>query len=180
MLAVADVALPAVRSANKAEAAEFFDVAITTIDSWLRRGCPYVQRGGRGVGWVFDLLAMAKWRYAPEEEQLEEDPEQMRPKERLEWYRGNRERDAHAKDQDQLIPFELEERIIGAAFAEVRASLLSQHNTIAGERPELSSDVIQGILSANKNILARLAETQLPQSVAAALDRLTVESPPAT
>lgn len=148
---------------------------MATLDAWIRRGCPYVERGGRGVSWVFDLLDVARWRFLGTEEAPAEDPEQMSPKERLDWYRGNRERDAHAKEQHLLIPFDLEEQLIGAQFAAVRAALLSQHNTIASRYPEIPVDAIGDILSANRDILASLAKTRLPKSIGGALDRLAVE-----
>lgn len=172
--------IPPSREANKAEAAEFFGVHVATVDAWLRRGCPYLQRGNRGKSWVFDLLDVAKWRFGGTEEDPEEDPEKMSPKDRLDWYRGNRERDAHAKDKELLIPFDLEERIIAAAFAEIRAGLLSQHNTIASEHPEISPDAINAILAANKDFLTRLAETRLPASIEGALDALDVSADAAT
>lgn len=48
------------------------------------------------------------------------DPERMSPKERLDWYKGNSERDAHAKEQDLRIPIDLLDHLLGAAFAELR------------------------------------------------------------
>ena len=43
------------RQANKAELAEWFGVSVATVDAWLRRGAPYIQKGGPGKGWVLDL-----------------------------------------------------------------------------------------------------------------------------
>jgi phage terminase Nu1 subunit (DNA packaging protein) len=37
-------------------------VALTTIDTWVRAGCPVVQRGGRGTEWAFNTAAVARWR----------------------------------------------------------------------------------------------------------------------
>ena len=173
MKAVAEKRIPALRICNKAELAEFYEIHISTLDAWIRRGCPIMQRGRHGVAWQFDLLEVAKWRFGTQEQSSEEDPEQMEPKARLDWYKGNRERDAHAKDQGLLIPFDLAEQLVGAAFASVRAGLLSQHNTIASHYPEMSKDAISGILSANRELLTRLSEARLPESIAAALDRLT-------
>jgi hypothetical protein len=99
----------------------------------------------------------------------------MSPKERLDWYRGTREREANAKEQNKLIPFDVLDRILGHAFGEIRSSLLSQHNTIASEYPEIPPDAIRGILTANKNILKKLSETRLPGPVESALDKLAEE-----
>lgn len=72
----------------------------------------------------------------------------------------------------ELIPFDLMERIITSAFSEIRAGLVSQHNTIASEHPEIPHDAINAILAANRNLLARLAETRLPDSIERSLDAL--------
>jgi phage terminase Nu1 subunit (DNA packaging protein) len=89
---------------NKAELAEAFGVSVAAVDAWLRRGCPYVQRGNRGVSWVFNLLEVAEWRFAGGEKSDDDDPEKMSPKERLDWYRGTRERTALEKERGELIP----------------------------------------------------------------------------
>lgn len=47
---------------NRAELSEFFGIAMTTVDNWVRAGCPVVKRGGRGVAWVFNSADVAAWR----------------------------------------------------------------------------------------------------------------------
>lgn len=83
--------IPESRLANRAEAAEWFGVSQQTIANWLSRGCPYIQQGAPGKSWVFDLLALAKWRYGSQEPS-DSNPEDMTPKDRLDWYRGEAER----------------------------------------------------------------------------------------
>lgn len=161
------------RVVNKAGLAAFFECSVPTVDAWIRRGCPSISRGSRGMQWQFDVLDVAKWRFGGEVGSQEtEDPEMMSPKDRLDWYRGNRERDSHARDQDLLIPFDLAEKIVGAAFSDVRAELLGQHNAIASEFPEIPKDAIRWILRANRDLLTRLAETPLPDTIASALEDL--------
>ena len=46
---------------NRAEAAKFFGVALTTIDAWIRRGCPVLERGDRGVPHKLDSAEVAHW-----------------------------------------------------------------------------------------------------------------------
>lgn len=87
---------------NKAELAEVFGVSVAAVDAWLRRGCPYVQRGGRGQSWVFHMLDVAQWRWGQDESQ-EDDPEKLAPKERLDWYRGETERLKLDELQGRLI-----------------------------------------------------------------------------
>ena len=92
-MGVSAINVPPSRKANKALVADFFGVAITSVDGWVRRGCPYVQRGERGTPWVFDLLQLAEWRFGGQKSAAEEvDPEDRPPKERRDWYEGDQVR----------------------------------------------------------------------------------------
>jgi hypothetical protein len=164
--------IPSVRIKNKAEVAEFFGISLPTLDTWIRKDCPCIQPGGRGVQWQFDVLEVAKWKYGSQEDVGPNNPEEMTPKERLDWYRGNRERDSHAKERGMLIPFDLMEQLLGSAFSDIRAGLLSQHNIIASEYPEIPADAIRGILRRNKDLLKTLSQTRIPESIRGALESL--------
>lgn len=37
-------------------------VSLPTVDAWVRAGCPYKKRGGRGREWEFDLADVVDWR----------------------------------------------------------------------------------------------------------------------
>lgn len=39
-----------------------FGVALPTVDAWVRSGCPFIQRGGRGKEWKFNTADVAQWR----------------------------------------------------------------------------------------------------------------------
>jgi phage terminase Nu1 subunit (DNA packaging protein) len=52
---------PMTRFANRAEAAELMGVNPTTLDRWVKEGCPVAERGSRGVEWKFDIPALVKW-----------------------------------------------------------------------------------------------------------------------
>lgn len=47
---------------NRSKLAELFDVSLPTIDVWVRANCPVVQRGSRGVEWVFNTADVMTWR----------------------------------------------------------------------------------------------------------------------
>lgn len=47
---------------NRAELADLFGVSLPTIDSWVRKGCPVVERGGRGREWQFHVSEIFNWR----------------------------------------------------------------------------------------------------------------------
>lgn len=46
---------------NRSGIAEAMGVSLPTIDRWVKEGCPVVQRGGRGVEWVFDSADVIRW-----------------------------------------------------------------------------------------------------------------------
>jgi phage terminase Nu1 subunit (DNA packaging protein) len=50
------------RSVNRTELASICGVTVVTIDAWRQKGCPYVERGGRGKEWIFDTAAVIDWR----------------------------------------------------------------------------------------------------------------------
>lgn len=50
------------RIVNKAELAQLFGRSVTAVDGWLRRGCPYVQRGSKSQNYQFDVAEVAEWR----------------------------------------------------------------------------------------------------------------------
>lgn len=146
---------------NKAELAEAFGVSVAAVDHWLRRGCPHVQRGARGVAWKFNLIDVAQWRFKGAEDS-NEDPEKMSPKERLDWYKGTRERVALERDNGALIPADEVEsewlRQIGIA----KGRLLAMPTRIAPEliQKSESREVERIIKSAVIEILEELANGQ--------------------
>ena len=113
------------RQANKAELAEWFGVSVATVDAWLRRGAPYVQKGGPGRGWVLDLRDVAQWYYGKSAQDTEEDPDKLDPKNRLDWYRGTRERTRHLQEVGELIPAADYERALSGALKTVAVTLES-------------------------------------------------------
>lgn len=84
------------KTANKMELAELFGVSLPTVESWVRRGCPCEQKGSRGISWVFDIIKVAEWRteyrLGGNKAAEEISPEDMSPKERRDWYEGEKVR----------------------------------------------------------------------------------------
>lgn len=143
---------------NKAELAEAFSVSVATVDAWLRRGCPHVQRGGRGKSWVFNILDVAAWRFGSEESP-EEDPEKMSPKERLDWYKGTRERIALEKDRGDLISADEVEAAWLNQITVAKGRLLSLPTRVAPDVLGLSEqrDIEQVLKSSISDVLEELA-----------------------
>ena len=42
--------------------ASIFGIARTTLDDWVKRGCPILKKGAMGVAAEFDTAAVADWR----------------------------------------------------------------------------------------------------------------------
>lgn len=95
--------VPGERIANKAELARWFEISLPTVDSWIRTGCPFLQRGSSGNPWVFDLLSVSQWKYSGNRDETGIDPESMSRKDRLDHYRGNVEQRKDALDAGQVI-----------------------------------------------------------------------------
>ncbi len=46
---------------NRKEIDEVFGVALTTIDSWVRRGCPVIERAGKGKMSKYESGTVFSW-----------------------------------------------------------------------------------------------------------------------
>lgn len=46
---------------NRHQLAGIFGASLPTIDAWVKAGCPFDQRGGRGVEWQFDTADVSRW-----------------------------------------------------------------------------------------------------------------------
>lgn len=47
---------------NRTGLSDIFGVALNTIDAWVKKGCPVVQKGGgRGQEWKFNTADVGKW-----------------------------------------------------------------------------------------------------------------------
>jgi len=50
------------RPINRGDLAALCGVSLPTVDSWIENGCPFLERGSRGVEWRFDSAAVIDWR----------------------------------------------------------------------------------------------------------------------
>lgn len=155
--------LPPVRKANKAEAAQFFEISLPTLEKWLREGAPIVQRGERGFSWVLDLKAVAEWRYTAHLDNGGVDPEKLQPLERKQWYDGERvRRELQIRDRELIQADELEASI-GTSYASIAQSLLSlpdyleRRAGLSPEQAEVAESAIHEALDALADRLQSLA-----------------------
>lgn len=49
------------REVTRQGVADIFGISLPTVDSWVRAGCPYLQKGGRGQEWQFNTSQISKW-----------------------------------------------------------------------------------------------------------------------
>ena len=47
---------------NRTDTAAAMNISMTTLDNWVRRGCPVISRDGRGRNAKFSLVAVRQWR----------------------------------------------------------------------------------------------------------------------
>ncbi len=50
---------------------------VSTVDSWVRQGMPYVEKGSKGVNWIFDTTKVIKWRERQAIESIKGDTEDI-------------------------------------------------------------------------------------------------------
>lgn len=50
------------RPINRGELASLCGVSLPTVDGWVEKGCPFLERGSKGVEWRFDSAAVIDWR----------------------------------------------------------------------------------------------------------------------
>ncbi|WP_430430204.1 terminase small subunit [Oceanicaulis sp.] len=46
---------------NRAKVAEIFGVAVDTVSAWVKRGCPVLQIGRKGIQWKFNTADVSDW-----------------------------------------------------------------------------------------------------------------------
>lgn len=62
------------RSVNRGELAEVFGVSLPTITAWVRKGCPFIKRGGRAKPWEFNTSDVSEW--LRDEARAESEPDE--------------------------------------------------------------------------------------------------------
>ncbi len=152
------------RYGNKAQVAEFFDVSLPTVEAWLRKGMPIMQRGSKGVAWVVDLCAAAQWRFGSQSSGGEIDPDELEPIPRKAWYEGEvKKRELQIKD-GELIPVAEVEKAVATAFSAIASDILA------------IPDHLERRYGVGPDVAAQVGEL-LADSMDALADRLSTLSP---
>lgn len=105
--------------------ADVFGVALPTVDGWVRGGCPFIQRGGRGKEWTFNTADVAMW--LREKSVQEATGETKADESELRRRRLVADTEAAelnlAKAKGEVAPIDQVQRMVMRAFAEVRAGM---------------------------------------------------------
>lgn len=114
------------KQVNRSGLAETFGVVTVTVDSWVKRGCPFVERGGRGKEWVFDTADIARWlRDQAVAEAGPEDADLDQIEKRTKRAKMTTAEVEAAKAQGLVAPIRDFERAMAAMCAQVRANCMN-------------------------------------------------------
>lgn len=150
---------------NKAELAEIFGVAMPTIDDWVKRGCPAVERGAKGRAWTFNTSDVRQWRDDDIRRNSASDAdssieELKRRKLAAETVAAELEL---AISKSEVAPLDQMERGIERAFEEVKASMRNvpsrASRMIVGETDE--TRIRTTLMAEIEQALEVLSETDL-------------------
>jgi len=130
------------QTVGKREIAQIFGVAETTVNEWVRRGCPVMQRGGKGVAWQVNTADVAEWlkQRAVEDiagDTLADESELKRRKLAADTAKSELEL---AKVKAEVVPLRQLERALANTFAEVKTNIRNVPSrvstTLIGETSE--------------------------------------------
>ena len=113
------------RNLGKHEIAEFFGVTEPTVDQWVRRGCPVVERGAKGRAWKINTAAVSDWLRERDIESatganLSDEQELKRRKLAAETQKAELEM---LRVKGDLVPLAQLERSLSNTFAELKTNL---------------------------------------------------------
>lgn len=130
------------QTVGKREIAQIFGVAETTVNEWVRRGCPVMQRGGKGVAWQVNTADVSEWlkKRAVEDiagDTLADESELKRRKLAADTAKAELEL---AKVKAEVVPLSQLERALANTFAEVKTNVRNVPSristTLIGETSE--------------------------------------------
>jgi phage terminase Nu1 subunit (DNA packaging protein) len=166
-------------SVNKGDLASAFGVSETTVDRWIRDGCPSEEKGTNGRAYAFRLSAVWAWREgsraAEDAEKARrenavgqlrlalanrgdddaDDVERLSPREQKILYESERLYMLTAQDRRSLIPAAEAVAMLDRVFALVRDAMEAQPDR-AADALGLSGAQIEALVAVNDRTLAAL------------------------
>jgi terminase small subunit / prophage DNA-packing protein len=162
------------QTVGKREIAEIFGVADTTVDQWIRRGMPTIQRGAKGIQWQINTADVSEWlkQRAVEDvsgDTLADESELKRRKLAAETAKAELEL---AKVKGEVVPLRQLERALSNTFAEVKTNLRSLPSRVATSLVGESNETrIKEVILAEVDLaLATLSEFDLDEDESASED----------
>lgn len=128
---------------NRNELADFFGVSLPTISSWIRSGCPVLQKGRKGLEYAFDTAEVAKWREDRAVAAAQGDLSQTSIEEarkRYEVARAAREELELAKARREVIEIADVAKIVGEEVSRARTRLISIPTKVRPIADEITGD----------------------------------------
>lgn len=120
--------MPKGSEVNKAGLAEVFGVSLPTVNSWVRRGCPVLQRGSKARQWLFNTADVAQWREDEAAAAAVGDTSKMdmdEARRRNEAAKAAMSELDLAKRRGELIEIESVAEHVGEEYSRIRAKLLA-------------------------------------------------------
>ncbi|RZG78361.1 terminase small subunit [Acinetobacter sp. WCHAc060033] len=107
--------------------ADIFGVSLPTVDNWVRAGCSFISKGGRGLEWKFNTAQVSTWLRDRDVEEatggIPDDIEQLRVrKQKAETELAELEL---ATKKGEVALIEEFERAQAMAFAAIRANIMN-------------------------------------------------------
>lgn len=155
---------------GKQEVSELFGVAESTVDHWIRRGCPVIKRGSKGVSWEINTAAVSDWLRQRDIEQatggaVSDEQELKRRKLAAETQKAELEM---LKAKGELVPLRQLERALANTFAELKTNMRNiprrTATSIVGETDEIRiKDVILAEIDQALEVLAQFTLDDEPE-----------------
>lgn len=110
---------------SRRDLAAVFGVSLPTVDTWVRQGCPFDTRGGRGKEWTLDTADVARWREERAAQDAGGEDSQDIDKLKLRKLRAETQAAELAllKEKGLVAPLDQVERVLSRALAEVQSNL---------------------------------------------------------
>lgn len=146
---------------NRGECAAILGIEPPTLDAWVRKGCPFVQKGAKGRAWVFDPAAVLAWRDDWKAKSAKggggvTDLNDARQR-KVDVERRLAELDL-AEREGSLIPIKDVAELVEAEYTNVRSRLTALPGELATELEHLSPAEIQDALAeAIEDVLGELS-----------------------
>jgi phage terminase Nu1 subunit (DNA packaging protein) len=138
------------RGLCKTEIAEAFGVSLPTVEAWVRRGCPVLQRGSRGKRYTFSLPEVTDW-LRTQRSGKREPLDLTRERAELIAVQKEREKLRLAEDRGRLVPADKIEQVWSDLVLAFRARILARSKKLAPRLEGLTTAEIERLLHESDN-----------------------------